>query len=753
MNHSTELEKIFECLKAIALNQKSRELETSDFGPEFQPIIEAVNHIILSLREVKALAQDLSEGQLDATVLSRTNYLSSVFKELRAKLKHLSWQVKQVKQGDYSQRLEYFGELSASINSMIEELDAREQKLTHQRENYRQLSETMQLALNNISERVFITDAQQSEILYMNEASRAYMQDTSYLDMASELRRRLQSVRQGAGNTTEYYCKKTRAWYQMTSSPFVWTDGWPAVLLIEKNITSEKEKESLEMYNRLLLEYCPDVILLLDNQFNLLLATDSIYKLIEEDALAERGDHAPPSFPALAKRHFSAEVCERLMAALGDVASPGADMPEKRLSLSIDWHEYQVYILRFVNEASDFSGILVLMHDATEIIEAKNVAESANRAKSDFLANMSHEIRTPMNAIINLLDFVSSEPLSDRQAEYITTIKQSSRVLLSIISDILDFSKIEAGTLSLTPASFELEPMLQNIAALGALTAEPKNLAFGYVFDDSLPLRVCMDESRLRQVIMNLVINAVKYTDAGHVLLSARADDGCLVFEVTDTGIGIQEEALSNLFLPFEQLNPERNRKVGGAGLGLAITKYLCNMMGGDISVQSAYRHGSTFTIRVPLPEGTEFPDLCKSKPDSAAQQEPEAGFSTPDAKVLVVDDIEINLLVAQAVLASFDIAADIAASGEEALEQIRKTAYDLIFMDQMMPGMDGVETTGRIRAHSDHYRTVPVVALTANAFADDDAKGCFDGYLLKPIDPDVMEKCLRKWLPRTASE
>jgi|GEM_PF-3484856 len=733
MNQNKELEKIFACLRAIALNQKSVELEAKEFGPEFHPIIEAANHIILSLREIGALAQDLSEGQLDTTVLSRTNYLSSVFKELRAKLKHLSWQAKQVKQGDYSQRLEYFGELSSSVNSMIEELDAREQKLIQQKENYRQLSETMQLALNNITERVFITNSEMSDILYMNEASRAYMQNTSYPDMAGELRRRMQSVQRGA-NAAEYYCKKARAWYRMTSSPFLWVDERPAMLLIERDITSDKEKESLQMYNRLLLEYCPDVILLLDNQLNLLLATDSIYKLIGEDALEGQEGHSPPSFLSIAEKHFSNQVCQRLTDTLGEVASPVADTHEKELAISVGGREYQVHILRFVSEASDFSGILILMNDATDLIEAKNVAERANRAKSDFLANMSHEIRTPMNAIIGLLDFVSDDPLSRRQSEYITTIKQSSRVLLSIINDILDFSKIEAGVLTLAPTAFELAPMLQNVANLGLIAAEAKNLAFQYEFVDTLPQRVYMDENRLRQAIMNLVVNAVKYTETGHVSLRAAVEENCLAFHVTDTGIGIREEALSNLFVPFGQLDPGRNRKANGAGLGLAITKHLCDAMGGNISVQSVFGNGSTFTIRLPLPENTPA-------------NESEAGFSAPHAKVLVVDDIEINLMVAEAVLNNFSIDPDLANSGEEALERIRQTDYDLIFMDQMMPGMDGMETTTRIRAHSDHYQSVPVVALTANAYAGDEASSCFNGYLTKPLEPDLMKQCLREWL------
>ncbi|MCL2810339.1 MAG: ATP-binding protein [Clostridia bacterium] len=733
MIHHTELEKIFESLKAIALNQKSVELDAKEFGPEFHPIIEAINHIILSLREISALAQDLSEGQLDTTVFSRTNYLSSVFKELRAKLKHLSWQAKQVQHGDYSQRLEYFGELSDSVNSMIEELDAREQKLIQQKENYRQLSETMQLALNNITERVFITDAQLSEILYMNEASLAYIQGTSHLDVAVELRRRLQNVKQGA-DAAEYYCKKSRAWYQVTASPFLWIDEQPALLLIERDITSDKEKESLQLYNRLLLEHCPDIILLLDNQLNLLLATDSIYKLIGHDALVGQGDHASPPFLSLAEKHFPPQVCQRLANSLSEIVSPGADAREKELSLSIGGREYQVYILRFVNEASDFSGVLILMNDATDLIDAKNIAESANRAKSDFLANMSHEIRTPMNAIINLLNLVSGDSLSQRQSDYIATIKQSSQMLLSIINDILDFSKIETGALSLTPSTFELAPMLQNIAGLGLITAETKNLAFRYEFGDTLPQRVYMDENRLRQAIMNLVVNAVKYTDAGQVLFCAHAEEDNLVFAVTDTGIGIREEVLPNLFLPFEQLDSGRNRKTNGAGLGLAITKHLCTAMGGDVSAQSELGSGSTFTIRLPLPQ-------------NIPANEPQSGFSAPNAKVLVVDDIEINLMVAEAVLESFSIQPDLAGSGEEALERIRQTDYDLIFMDLMMPGMDGMQTTACIRAHNDYYRNVPVIALTANVFAGDEAKDNFNGHLTKPLEPDLMEQCLREWL------
>ena len=743
-----ELSKIFESLKQIALNRKSKGLNEEEFSPVFQPIVEAINHIALSLEEISDLARDLSEGKLDGAVLSRTNYLSSEFKELRAKLKHLSWQTKQVQHGDYSQRLDYFGELSDSVNSMIDELYAREEKLILQKESFRQLSETMQLTLDNLSEKVFITDAGTGDILYMNKASRRHIAESSPPPSSCELSRHLQRNDGPAFiGISEYYCERMRAWFQMSSRPFLWIDDRPAILLIEKDITPVKEKQSLQMYNRLLLEYCPDIVVLLDNRFNLLLATDSICKL--GDSMAFTQPESPafqdrlfqgPSFVTILERLVSKEVCKRFVNALQSVASPGSEESEKELSVSIDGHEYQVYILRFAKEAPDFSGILILMHDATEIFDAKNLAEHANRAKSDFLAKMSHEIRTPMNAIIGLLDFISEDPLTDRQSEYVATIKKSSGVLLAIINDILDLSQIEAGKLRLSPTDFELAPTLQNINSLAAVAAGTKRLAYTYEFSDSLPRYVFMDENRLRQIIMNLLSNAIKYTKDGSVSFRVRSEGDLLLFEVIDTGIGIQEKDLETLFEPFEQLDRDRNRGVGGTGLGLAIAKHLCEAMGGRIAVESTYNIGSKFTAFLPLSVGTVA---------AAEQKAYEPSFSAPHAKVLVVDDIEINLLVAQAVLGSFDILPDTVLSGAEALERIRETDYDLIFMDQMMPDMDGIETTARIREYSDRYRGIPIVALTANAFIGKEIElaNRFDGFLTKPIDLALMEECLKKWL------
>lgn len=737
LDFNTGLSKIFQCLKQIALNQKIAELNAEDFDSNFQPIVEAVNHIAISLREINNLARDLSEGKLNDTVLSKTNYLSSEFKELRAKLKHLSWQAKQVKDGDYSQRLEYFGELSNSVNSMIEGLDTREKELILQKENYKQLSITMQLALDNMSERVFIVDTETVEILYMNEASKRHLDEGFRMDGLCELRRNCENIASFPSNAiAEYYCEKSQAWYQMTLSSFMWTDERPAFLLIEKDITTVKEKQSLQMYNRLLLEYCPDIVILLDNHLNILLATDSILKLFGRDARIQSEDH---SFPSIAKRYFPEDVYKRFLDALESILAPDSDTNEKELSVSIEGHKYQVYIIRFI---SGFSGILILMHDATEIIEAKNLAEQANRSKSDFLANMSHEIRTPMNAIIGLLDFISDEPLTDRQSEYIMTIKQSSRVLLSVINDILDFSKIEAGKLTLVPQNFELIPMLQNINTLATTMAETKNITYKYEFSDSLPQYVFMDENRLRQAIMNLIVNAVKFTNAGYVLFRVRTENGTLLFEVIDTGIGIKEEEIESLFKPFEQLDQRRNRNAGGTGLGLTITRHLCEAMGGHISAESNYNQGSRFTISLPYSEGSKI-----ISEDDYMQEE---SFSAPHAKVLVVDDIDINLFVAQAILGSFDIMPDIALSGAEALDRIREVDYDLIFMDQMMPEMDGFETTALIREYSDHYRKIPIVALTANAFISKEMSSenvCFNDYLTKPLDLSLMEKCLKKWL------
>jgi len=369
----------------------------------------------------------------------------------------------------------------------------------------------------------------------------------------------------------------------------------------------------------------------------------------------------------------------------------------------------------------------------------------ANAAKSDFLATVSHEIRTPMNAIIGLSSMLKSTGLDATQHGYLTSIQSSSNVLLNLINDILDFSRIEAGKLDLVLGYFELGDMLRHLESMFELMFQQKRLDFVCDFGETDKAIVYGDENRIRQILTNVLNNALKYTDKGQVTFRASIDDGCVCFSIEDTGIGIKEEAIQRLFSAFEQLDMVRNKQVIGSGLGLAITKRLCEQMNGSIDVKSTYGSGSCFTIRLPLQFGerSDLPVETRTK---------QFNFIAPEARVLLVDDIDINLEIASYMLSSYQIKTDMALSGQQAIEKVESQHYDLIFMDHMMPGLDGVETTKIIKAKGGAIAEIPVIALTANAVSGAMSmfmENGFSGFLSKPMDDFSLANCLLKWLPK----
>jgi CheY-like chemotaxis protein len=394
---------------------------------------------------------------------------------------------------------------------------------------------------------------------------------------------------------------------------------------------------------------------------------------------------------------------------------------------------------------------MALFYDTTEILAAKREAEFANKAKSDFLATVSHEIRTPMNAIIGMATMLNSASLNEEQRRYLKNIENSSNVLLSLINDILDFSKIEAGKLELVPGYFSLSGLLEDLNSMFEFLYREKQLWFTPIFDPKLPAVVYGDEKRVSQIFINLLNNALKYTPSGgvrfRVSLAGETGEGdqhaaTIRFDVEDTGIGIQEDAIPRLFTAFEQLDLVKNKKVVGTGLGLVITKRLCALMGGSIDVKSEYGKGSTFTVTLSFTTGSAE-DLTEEK---IAVLE----FTAPGAAVLLVDDIEINLEVAAFMLDSFGIKPDTARSGEEAVTMAAEKRYDLILMDHMMPGMDGLEAAALIQQGGSSADT-PIVALSANAVSEARAmflSNGFSGFLAKPMDNAALAECLLRRLP-----
>lgn len=386
-------------------------------------------------------------------------------------------------------------------------------------------------------------------------------------------------------------------------------------------------------------------------------------------------------------------------------------------------------------------------------------AEAANMAKSSFLANMSHEIRTPINAILGMNEMILREEKDPAIRGYAGNIQASGNSLLSIVSDVLDISKIESGKLEIIPVDYEVNSLISDCCNMAAGRAKAKELELLVECADNVPMKLCGDETHIRQIIVNLLTNAVKYTEKGTVklIVSGRFTDGGFVLkvDVSDTGIGISEENLPQLFTQFQRFDLQRNRNIEGTGLGLSIVKRLCDLMSGTITARSVLGSGSTFTVELPQKVVDSTPCGGVNLNYSAgAEHEYHHSFEAPEAKILAVDDLPVNLLVIANLLKETRIKIDTAGSGRECLDKCSQQKYDLILMDHMMPEMDGVQTFEKLHGDksSPNFET-PVIMLTANALAgmrEQYMDVGFADYVSKPVRGAKLEEAIRRNLPES---
>ena len=510
-------------------------------------------------------------------------------------------------------------------------------------------------------------------------------------------------------------------------------------------------------YNDQLLKTSPYIIILTDEHLQLVMASEMFFLFTGEDSSRiENGFALEDSL----KNFMEPEELKDFMKQCRDSLA-GEYIPSYIYTKDMGGTKnyLQITIRAMRNAEGEIPGLNIIFVDMTEMIEAREHADEANKAKSSFLANMSHEIRTPINAVLGMDEMILRESSEAQIRSYAGNIRQAGKTLLALINEILDFSKVEEGKMEIIPTRYELGSLVNDVVNMVTERVKKKGLELKVDIDEEIPHELFGDEIRIKQCILNVLNNSVKYTEKGQVGLEmgyGRIDDEhiSLKVKVTDTGIGMKKEDLERLFAPFTRIEEKRNRNIEGTGLGMNITKSLLELMGTSLHVESEYGIGSEFSFEIEQkilsnePIG-DYAENFKSRSEDVSDRVYKPQFYAPSARVLVVDDTETNLLVIKALLKATGVQVDTVSSGREALTALDYAEYDIIFVDHMMPEMDGIETLGEMKKRDDYDRSTHI-ALTANAISGSREKYLsygFDDYLSKPVDGALLEKTMMRYI------